>query len=99
MTHTNQQNDSSRDRKTAVKLLTAVLVLQGLTLAGQWTGQPRVASDARADIPDPGAQRLAMVEEQRQTNAKLDRLIALLESGQVKVQVENDDDDDAGGEK
>ena len=96
MTHTNQQNDS-RDRKTAVKLLTAVVVMQGLTLAALWTGQPRVASDARADIPDPGAQRLAMVEEQKETNEKLARLIELLESGRVKVQVERENGDEDTG--
>ena len=77
------------ENKTTVKLLTAVLVLQGLTLAGQWTGQPRV-DDARADIPDPGAQRLAMVEQQKETNEKLGRLIQLLESGELKVQVEDE---------
>jgi hypothetical protein len=73
------------------RLLTAVLVLQGLTLAGLWTGQPR-AGDAHAAIPDPGAQREAMVAEQKATNEKLDRLLGLLEGGKLKVVVEDKDE-------
>jgi hypothetical protein len=46
----------------------------------------------RADIPDPGAQRLAMVDELKQVNDKLERLIGLLESGRLQVKVEGADD-------
>jgi hypothetical protein len=73
---------------TTQKLLTAVLCMQVLTLLGLWTGQPRAAT-AHAAIPDPGAQREAQVEQQRKTNEKLDRLIELLSSGKLKVQVES----------
>lgn len=76
---------------TTPRLLTAVLVLQGLTLLGLWTGQPR-AGDAQAAIPDPGAQRQEMVAEQKVTNQKLDRLLALLESGELTVRVEETDE-------
>ena len=72
---------------TTQKLLTAVLCMQALTLLGLWTGQPRTAT-VHAAIPDPGAQREAQVEQQRKTNEKLDKLIDLLSSGKVKVQVE-----------
>jgi hypothetical protein len=71
------------------KLLTAVLVLQVLTVLGLATGQPR-ASDANAAIPDPAGQREAMVEQQKQTNAKLDKLIELLKSGDVKVKAKQE---------
>jgi hypothetical protein len=70
------------------RLLAAVLVLQGLTLASQWTGQPRPAT-AGAAIPDPGAQREAVLTEQKATNEKLDRLLKLLTSGEVRVTVED----------
>lgn len=80
-----------QNTNTTPRLLTVVLVLQGLTLVGLWTGQPR-ASDARAAIPDPGAQREALVAEQKLTNEKLDRLLSLLESGKLKVVVENEDE-------
>ena len=71
------------------KLLSAVLVLQVLTLLGQWTGQPG-STTVTAAVPDPGAQRLEMVAQQKETNEKLDKLIDLLKSGDLKVQVESD---------
>lgn len=71
------------------RLLAAVLVLQVLTVAGQWGGKPAYVSDARADLPDPGAQRVAQTEELKALNGKMDRLISLLESGRVKVEVSN----------
>ena len=71
------------------RLLAAVLVLQVLTLAGQWGGKPAYVSDARADLPDPGAQRIAQTEEMKSMNQKLDRLVSLLESGRLKVEVTN----------
>jgi hypothetical protein len=73
---------------TTKRLLTAVLVLQGITLAGLWTGQPRAAT-AGAAIPDPGAQREAGLNEQKATNEKLDKLLKLLTSGEVRVTVED----------
>jgi hypothetical protein len=72
---------------TTQKLLTAMIGLQALTLLGLWTAQPQV-STASAAIPDPGAQREAMVAEQKATNQKLDTLINLLKSGDLKVKVE-----------
>ena len=71
------------------RLLAAVLVLQVVTLAGQWGGKPAYVSDARADLPDPGAQRVAQTEALRSIDAKLDRLIGLLDGGTLKVEVSN----------
>ena len=82
------------------RLLIAVLALQGLTLLGQWTGQPSYLQPAGAavgDIPDPGSQRLQMVDELKGVNARLDRLVSLLESGQLKVRTEAAEGDKAGG--
>lgn len=75
--------------KASPRLLVAIACMQALTLLGQWTGQPKMATDAQAAIPDPGAQREATVAELRTVNAKLDQLIALLSSGEVKVTVED----------
>ena len=70
------------------RLLAAVLVLQVVTLAGQWGGH--AVRDARADLPpDPGAQRVAQTEELKQVNQNLSRLIGLIESGRVEVKVSN----------
>jgi hypothetical protein len=69
------------------RLLAAVLVLQVVTLAGQWGGHAR---DARADLPpDPGAQRVAQTDELKKVNQNLTRLIGLFESGRVEVRVGN----------
>lgn len=78
---------------TSNKLLVAVVVLQGLTLAGVWSGNGGAAQlpAAQAQIVDPGAQRLQMVEAQRETNAKLDRVIELLQ-GELQVRVVTPDE-------
>jgi hypothetical protein len=78
---------STNTNSNTRRLLTAVVVLQGLTLVGLWTGQPRPSS-AGAAIPDPGAQREAVLTEQKATNEKLDKLLKLLTSGDVRVTVE-----------
>jgi hypothetical protein len=82
-------NTSTTGNKTQ-KLLTAMIGLQVLTLLGLWTGQPQMSS-ATAAIPDPGAQREALVAEQKATNQKLDALIELLKSGDVKVKVDREE--------
>lgn len=81
-----KENRMTSQNKTTAKLLAWVLVLQVLTLAGQWAGSSFGTKQAQAQIPDAGAQRMAMVEELKSTNSKLDRLIALLESGKLQVQ-------------
>ncbi len=68
------------------RLLGIVVVLQILVLASLWTGHSLPA--AHAQIPDPGAQRERQTEELRGINAKLDKLIDLLASGKVQVQVQ-----------
>lgn len=84
--------------KTTSRLLVIVVVLQVLTLLGQWTGSPRIAP-ASAQVPDPGAQRLQMIDEQRKTNAMLERLVTLLESGKLQVVAANPDERDADRRK
>ena len=69
------------------KLLTVVLVLQGVMLAGQWLGAPALVAPAHAQIPDAGAQRLEMIKELQALNAKMEKLVGLLESGKLEVRV------------
>ena len=73
------------------RLLAAVLVLQGLTILGQWVS-PTWTSPASAQIPDAGAQRLQMVEELKAMNAKMDRLIGILEDGKLQVRTASPDE-------
>jgi hypothetical protein len=79
--------------KTTPRLRGLIVVLQALTLLGQWTGSPRIAP-AAAQVPDPGAQRLQQLEELKGINARLDRLVTLLESGKLQVQTNSPDDKD-----
>ena len=76
------------------KLLGIVIVLQGLILVGQWAGQP-AASTARADInvPNPGERQLAILDELKNVNSKLDKIYSTLSGGDmtVKVVVQKDD--------
>jgi hypothetical protein len=72
------------------KLLTAVVVLQALTLAGQWFN-PTYTSTATAQVPDGGAQRLQQLEQLKDISAKLDRISATLEGGKMTVRVARDE--------
>ena len=73
------------------KLLAAIIVMQGLTLLGQWVN-PTYTAPAQAQIPDAGAQRAQVIDELRGINAKLDKLIDLLDGGKVQVHVSPADD-------
>ena len=80
----------------SAKLLTVVVVLQGLILMGQWLGAPSMVSPAHAQIPDAGGQRLEMITELKSLNGKMERLISILESGKLEVKVAHADDNKAG---
>ena len=73
------------------KLLTALVVLQGLTLAGIWSNQ-NILPQANAQGVDPGQQRLQQLDELKNISGKLDRIAGLLEGGKVQVHVVNDDE-------
>lgn len=90
-----QKTSSNASRNTS-RLLAAVLVMQGLVLMGQWTGQPGAPAPAMAQALDPGAQRLAQTEELRGINARLDKIIDLLSRGEIQVKVQTADDKRAG---
>lgn len=70
---------------TQTKLLACMLVLQVLILAGQWTGTSLPV--AQAQVPDAGAQRITIIEELRASNAKLEKMVDILQSGKLQVQV------------
>ena len=68
------------------KLLGIVIALQALILLGQWTGQPS-ASTARADVTNPAERQIAILDELKTLNGKMDQLIGTLRSGDVQVKV------------
>ena len=76
------------------KLLLAMVVLQGLTVATMWVGQPHLNAPAGAQIPDSGSQQATMIDELRgiraevkAQGAKLEKVSGLLEGGKLQVHV------------
>jgi hypothetical protein len=70
------------------RFLGVIIVLQGMILAGQWLGAgASYVSSAQAQIADPARDRQQTLEEMKQINAKLDKLIELLRSGEVQIKV------------
>ena len=55
-----------------------------------------LAEQANAQVPDSGAQRNQIVKELASLNDKMDELIKLLRSGQIKVTFVSADDKKAG---
>jgi hypothetical protein len=85
------------------KLLVVVIVLQGLTLAGQWLGggasnssAPGMLPSAQAQFANAGADRQAMVDELKQTNSKLDKIYTALTGGNIQVKAVLPDDQKGG---
>ena len=74
------------------KILAVIVVLQGLILIGQWTGNGYLTS-AQAQVPDPANRQMQMIDEMKETNSKLDKLISILESGDLQVKVAKTDDE------
>jgi hypothetical protein len=72
------------------KLLVAALVVQAGIIIGLWYGPS--AQQARAEIPDAGAQTIQLIQLQTDTNAKLDKIIGILDGGDLKVTVSKADD-------
>jgi hypothetical protein len=55
-----------------------------------WLGAP--ISTAQAQVPDAGAQRLEMIDQLKASNDKLDKMISILESGKLQVQLTKPDE-------
>ena len=68
------------------RLLVVIIALQALMLLGQWTSSSTVGT-AYGQVADPGSQRIAMIAELKELNAKMDKLIDLMSSGNLQVKV------------
>jgi hypothetical protein len=95
---TNEEGITMRSLRYLNTILTVLAVLLTLNLWTQWTAPSGGAAmadwslvesaHAQSGIPNAGAQRAAMIEEQKQTNRKLDELVGLFKSGKARVRVE-----------
>jgi hypothetical protein len=76
------------------KLLTVIIVLQSLLVAALWTSPANSANVARADIniPNPGERQIAMLDELKGINAKMDKVLGVLQGGDLQVKVAKQDD-------
>jgi hypothetical protein len=74
------------------RLLTVVIALQGVLIAGQWLGGSNYLSSAHAQALDPARDRAELIDEVKNTNAKLDKMIDILSSGDLQVRVVVPDD-------
>ena len=72
---------------TNTRLLTVVIALQGVLIAGQWLGGPATLSSAHAQVLDPARDRAETIDELRSMNTKLDKMIDILGSGDLQVRV------------
>jgi len=74
--------------------LTVIAVLLTVLILGLWSDMSfsRSARAAEDGFGDSSAIRKDMLKAQEQTNVKLDDLMKLLKSGEVKVQVSAPDD-------
>jgi cell division protein FtsB len=66
-------------------MLLVVIAVQAAAIVGLMFGEARQA--AVAQIPDQGAQLQKVIDETKQVNAKLDRIVTILESGKLQVKV------------
>jgi hypothetical protein len=79
---------------SAKRWIGLMIGLQALILVTLWGAGPS-ARVARADgIPDAGAQRDEMIQQQKATNEKLDKLLAFLAGGDLKVTVNKSEETD-----
>jgi hypothetical protein len=80
--------------------LAAILVLQGIILIGQWTGGRSTLPTAMAgDVPNPAARQMELLDEMKSTNTRLDKIISLMESGDLQVRVVQSDESKGAARK
>ena len=67
------------------KILLAAVALQSALIAGLVTGKELAPRATAQGIGNPGGQRQEAVDELKSLNAKMDKLMDLLESGKLQV--------------
>jgi len=80
------------------RLLVGVLALQGLILIGQWTGTGYLTT-AQAQVPDPANRQMQMIDELKELNNKMDKVVTILQGGDLQVKVVKPDEEKGGARK
>ncbi len=97
--HNRIRHNTGKVSKVSHLAMIAATVLAAAVILGQLTNVHIQAKDSskKEFVLDSSGQRNAIIEAQKKTNAKLDEIISLLKSGQVKVQVVEKKSTAAGG--
>jgi len=74
------------------RLLVVVVVLQLITLVGQWLEGPRMLPAAQAEPFNAGADRQAMIDVLKSIDGKMDSMVSILNSGNLQVKVQQSDE-------
>lgn len=85
-----QSNTVRVDNVTRI-CLAAITVLMVVMVLALWAQTPSTSAQAAEEFLNTAAQRQEMVDAQKATTAKIDELITLLKSGEVKVKVAKED--------
>ena len=72
---------------STTRLLTAIALLQAMTLLTLWKGGDALSTPVHASVPEPGIDRREMVAELKAANEKLAGMLKLMESGKLQVEV------------
>ncbi len=70
------------------RILYTLVIVQAATLA--YVVFAPSQPTAMAQIPDQGAQLQAVVDQTKEVNVKLDRIIGILEGGKMQVKIAQD---------
>ena len=81
------ESQSTTFQSRGVRVILAGFVLA--SCARVWMGSGTVVSEARAQIPDAGAQRLDLLREVRQSNELLAKILDTLAHGTLRVRIED----------
>lgn len=83
------ESQSTTFQSRGVRVLLAGFVLA--SCARVWMGSGTVVGEARAQIADPGAQRIKLLHEVQRSNELLVKILDTLANGTLNVHVEDPD--------
>jgi hypothetical protein len=74
------------------KLFGTIIVAQGIVLLAQMSGSAPRPAHADIQLPNPSERQIETIEELKGVNARLDKVLSLMQSGEFQVKVSRPDD-------
>jgi hypothetical protein len=81
-----------RNTSSKEKILGTIICVQGLVLLGQMTGGTPRSAHADLQVPNPSERQIETIEELKGVNARLDKVLTLMQSGELQVKMSKPDD-------